>query len=79
MSQHPDWTANGLCAETDPAEFFPDKGGSVARAKRVCFACDVRTDCLDYALTTDEQHGVWGGLTVRERQRLTARTLGGAA
>ncbi|MFD4740570.1 WhiB family transcriptional regulator [Streptomyces virginiae] len=72
----------GLCAQTDPAEFFPDKGGSTAVAKRICFTCPVRRDCLDYALTNGEQHGIWGGTSERERRRLTARTtpaLGGAA
>ncbi|MFJ3834494.1 WhiB family transcriptional regulator [Streptomyces sp. NPDC090054] len=73
------WAAHGLCAQTDPDEFFPDKGGSVATAKRLCLGCEVRQDCLDYALATGEQHGIWGGTTVRERQRLTAQPLGGAA
>ncbi|MFD6970711.1 WhiB family transcriptional regulator [Streptomyces sp. NPDC059949] len=61
--------AEGLCAETDPDEFFPDKGGSTATAKRICFACKVRKHCLDYALTTGEPNGVWGGMSERERRR----------
>jgi WhiB family redox-sensing transcriptional regulator len=70
--------AAGVCAQVDPAEFFPDKGGSVATAKRICATCDVRQDCLDYALTNGEKYGIWGGATVRERRRLTAQS-GGAA
>lgn len=68
----PAWMADGLCAQTDPEEFYPDKGGSTAVAKRVCAACPVQDDCLDYALTHREQYGIWGGTSLRERQRLTA-------
>ncbi|MFD3717226.1 WhiB family transcriptional regulator [Streptomyces sp. NPDC058674] len=78
----PAWIADGICAQTDPEEFFPDKGGSTTAAKQVCFACTVRRDCLNYALANNEPAGVWGGLSHRERQRLTARTatpLRGAA
>jgi len=76
----PAWMAEGLCAQTDPDQFFPDKGGSTATAKRVCSACDVRPDCLEYALTTRERNGVWGGMSERERRRLTTtHTPGGAA
>ncbi|WP_327413197.1 WhiB family transcriptional regulator [Streptomyces sp. NBC_01233] len=79
----PEWMSDGLCAQTDPTEFYPDRGGSVAVAKKVCAACDVRTNCLDYALTNGEEYGVWGGLSERERHRLTTpattTALGGAA
>jgi WhiB family redox-sensing transcriptional regulator len=77
----PDWMAEGLCAETDPDEFFPEKGGSTKTAKGVCSACDVRQDCLDYALSNNER-GVWGGMSERERRRLAPHNtpaLGGAA
>jgi WhiB family redox-sensing transcriptional regulator len=62
------------CAETDPEAFFPEKGGSVHAAKRVCAGCHLREACLDYALTTDfggyPPSGVWGGSTERERREL---------
>ena len=73
------WKDDALCAQVDPAEFFPDKGNSVFTAKRICTACTVREDCLDYALDNNELHGVWGGMSVRERRRLTIQPLGGAA
>ena len=44
-----------LCAETDPEAFFPEKGGSTREAKKVCMACEVRVECLDYALENDER------------------------
>jgi WhiB family redox-sensing transcriptional regulator len=64
------WQRRGLCAETDPEVFFPEKGGSTARAKMICRGCEVRGECLEYALGRDEQFGIWGGLSVRERHAL---------
>jgi WhiB family redox-sensing transcriptional regulator len=65
-----DWRDRALCAETDPEAFFPDKGGSIALAKRTCFACEVRAECLAWALEHDEMHGVWGGLSYPQRLKL---------
>ena len=64
------WQEQALCAQTDPEAFFPEKGGSTREAKRVCGSCDVRVDCLEYALANDERFGIWGGLSERERRRL---------
>lgn len=64
------WQQHALCAQTDPEAFFPEKGGSTREAKAVCRACDVRAECLEYALANDERFGIWGGLSERERRRL---------
>ena len=64
------WRLDALCAETDPEAFFPEKGGSTREAKRVCSGCEVRAECLEYALANDERFGIWGGLSERERRRL---------
>ena len=64
------WQERALCAQTDPEAFFPEKGGSTREAKRVCLTCDVRGECLDYALANDERFGIWGGLSERERRKL---------
>lgn len=64
------WVAYALCAETDPDAFFPDRGGSTREAKRTCMACDVRAECLDYALRNNERFGVWGGMSERPRRKL---------
>jgi WhiB family redox-sensing transcriptional regulator len=69
------WQEQALCAQTDPEAFFPEKGGSTREAKRVCLSCDVRTDCLEYALEQDERFGIWGGLSERERRRLKKRAI----
>lgn len=65
-----EWQGRALCAETDPEAFFPEKGGSTREAKRVCQSCEVKAECLDYALANDERFGIWGGLSERERRRL---------
>ena len=69
------WQERALCAQTDPEAFFPEKGGSTREAKRVCLTCDVRDDCLEYALDNDERFGIWGGLSERERRKLKKRAV----
>jgi WhiB family redox-sensing transcriptional regulator len=67
------WQGDALCAQTDPEAFFPEKGGSTRDAKRICASCDVRAQCLEYALQNDERFGIWGGLSERERRKLKRR------
>ena len=64
------WQERALCAQTDPEAFFPEKGGSTREAKKVCTTCEVRVECLEYALENDERFGIWGGLSERERRRM---------
>jgi WhiB family redox-sensing transcriptional regulator len=64
------WHDKALCAETDPEAFFPEKGGSTREAKKICTGCEVRAECLEFALSNDERFGIWGGLSERERRRL---------
>lgn len=75
------WQQDGLCGQTDPEAFYPEKGGSTRDAKRVCGRCAVRAACLEYALDNDERFGIWGGLSERERRRLkrSANNLSSAA
>jgi len=76
------WQERALCAQTDPETWFPEKGGSTREAKAICRACEVRPECLEWALANDEQFGVAGGLSARERRVLKARSskdLGSAA
>ncbi len=65
-----DWQDRALCAQTDPDAFFPEKGASNREAKKVCRGCEVRMECLEYALEHDERFGIWGGLSERERRRM---------
>lgn len=64
------WQERALCKETDPDAFHPEKGGSTREAKRICGRCEVRDECLEYALAHDERHGIWGGKSERERKKL---------
>jgi len=87
------WQVHARCRDYDPRTFFEAEEGSDSlnepsgAAKRICDGCVVRDDCLNYALDADEQFGVWGGLTVRERKqfkwfhypRNTSRALGNAS
>lgn len=52
--------------------FFPDEGSYSAsrESKAICAGCDVRAECLDFALRTNEQYGTWGGMSARERRLL---------
>ena len=69
------WQTDALCAQTDPEAFFPEKGGSTRDAKKVCGVCNVKAQCLEYALANDERFGIWGGLSERERRRLRKRAV----
>lgn len=65
-----DWTELALCSQIDPDLFYPEKGASTREAKRICTVCEVREQCLQYALDHVERFGIWGGLSERERRRL---------
>ena len=67
------WQADALCAQTDPEAFFPEKGGSTREAKKICAQCDVKAQCLEFALSIDARFGIWGGLSERERRKLKKR------
>lgn len=65
-----EWQTKARCTEVDPEIFFPERGGSSRAARSVCSQCEVRLDCLEYALNNKEQFGIWGGTSERERRRL---------
>lgn len=65
----------GHCVGKDPAIFFPDVAYNryeVKRAKDICAVCPVRAQCMDYALRNNEV-GIWGGTTERERKKIKDR------
>jgi WhiB family redox-sensing transcriptional regulator len=70
LLQPPPWRALAACRGCDPELFFTDRGESTNPAKAVCKDCDVRADCLEYALANKEKFGIWGGLSERERRKL---------
>jgi WhiB family redox-sensing transcriptional regulator len=73
------WASQAACLDSDPELFFPigPSGPAlqqVTQAKAICARCPVRCDCLQFALATQQVHGVWGGTSEEERQLL--RSLG---
>ena len=70
-----EWRDRAACRDTTPELFFPigTTGGALDQidaAKRVCGQCPVTHECLEFALGTNQESGVWGGLTEEERRRL---------
>ncbi|WP_432113898.1 WhiB family transcriptional regulator [Streptomyces sp. S1] len=66
------WSERAACRTADPDELFAD-GAAQKQAKALCSACPVRTECLAHALDRRIEHGVWGGMTDRERRALLRR------
>ncbi len=62
------WREQAACRTVEPDVFFPERGESVAAAKRVCAGCPVRDECLEFAEETLQKFGVWGGLSERQRR-----------
>lgn len=69
------WRELAACRGTGLEVFFPGRGESAGPGRQVCAACPVRQPCLDYAITNRISHGIWGGLTERERRALQSRWL----
>lgn len=64
-----DWRAEASCSKTDPELWFAVGALEHKRAKNICRDCPVRRQCLSYAMDAPVDHGIWGGLTERERRR----------
>ncbi len=70
-----DWRDDAECRSTDPALFFPVGTTGMAleqidEAKRVCAGCNARKLCLEFALLTNQDAGVWGGTSEEERREI---------
>ena len=70
------WVVRAACRGQGPSAFFVGRGESIRGAVGVCLGCEVKRDCLVYALNEGQTHGVWGGLSERERARLRRLLLG---
>lgn len=67
------WRQLARCRGADPEIFYAVTDEEAEEAKEICSLCPVRETCLEYALVHREKHGVWGGLTERERRRILRR------
>jgi WhiB family redox-sensing transcriptional regulator len=73
-----EWTAEASCRRADAVHFYPPSSGERRDEKRrrenaarvLCGRCPVKAACLDYSLTVQEPHGIWGGMNELERRRL---------
>jgi len=72
------WRELAACRGAGLDLFFPERGESAEPARRVCARCPVRQPCLDYAISNRIVHGIWGGLTERERRALQSCWVRGA-
>lgn len=78
------WQLHAACRGPESTLFFPpsyaerrdEREERERRAKQICAGCAVRRECLGYALTIHEPHGIWGGLTEAERRALVAQDAG---
>jgi WhiB family transcriptional regulator, redox-sensing transcriptional regulator len=75
-----DWVQKALCKDEDPELFFPvgatgPAASQIRAAKAVCIRCPVRLECLEWALATAQDAGVWGGLCEDERKALRITRL----
>jgi WhiB family transcriptional regulator, redox-sensing transcriptional regulator len=75
-----DWRELSACRDSDPTLFFPIGStgpaiDQISAAKQICGECAVQEDCLQYALESNQEAGVWGGYAEDERRRLRKRWL----
>ncbi|WP_214364967.1 WhiB family transcriptional regulator [Pseudonocardia sp. H11422] len=70
----PEWRIFASCREIDADVFFPREREPAGKVKAICRGCAVQPECLAMAIATGEAHGIWGGLTHRERLHVV-RTL----
>lgn len=66
------WFKQARCVDVPTEVFFPGQGDSTAPARAICAKCPVRHPCLEYALSERIKHGIFGGLSERERRKIRA-------
>lgn len=68
-----EWMTRASCRDYDPDLFFPEQGGNRQnqQAKRVCAKCPVWIECRTMAIQDEEPFGVWGGLSEKDRRKIS--------
>ena len=64
------WQDRANCRGADPDLFFPERGASTRTAKGICRECQVRAECLEFAIVSSEKFGIWGMMSERERRKI---------
>lgn len=64
------WQDYANCRGADADLFFPERGASTRKAKSICAECQVKAECLDFAIDVGEKFGIWGGMSERERRKV---------
>ena len=72
-SQISEFFDDSACKDADTSVFFPVSDTFAGEAKAICATCPVAEQCLEYAISSHQSDGVWGGLTAQERHRLVRR------
>ena len=72
------WRHAAVCKDLDPSIFFPvgvtgAAEQQIATAKQICASCPVRLECLEFAISTKQNFGVWGGYDEEERRTMRRR------
>lgn len=67
------WREQAACRASDTALFFPESDDDAGPAIAICATCPVREACLEFALSTNQTDGIWGGATATERRRIRRR------
>lgn len=70
-----DWRKLAACRHSPPDLFFPigttgPAVGQIEAAKEVCRSCEAQAPCLEFALATNQESGVWGATSEEERRKL---------
>jgi len=65
-----DWRQDAACIDEGSRKFFPERGQTSVKAKVICMECPVQKQCLDYAMRTNQENGIWGMLSEPDRIKL---------
>jgi len=71
-----DWATRGRCRDLPTASFFAEDHASSLAACSICGQCEVRPECLAYAMANCVSWGVWGGTTADERRQMRQSAKG---
>lgn len=66
------WMKDAGCKGNTKADFFPESGYTKESqlAYEICSRCNVKTECLNYAVDRPELLGIWGGTSHRQRRHI---------